>query len=91
MRSLRYLNTVLTIIAVLLTINIYVGLTDDVVSTTPQANAASSYAGLPNAGKQRQDMLDELKKLNGKMDSLTSMFRNGDARVIVTGGDKDDD
>jgi len=87
MRSLRYLNTVLTIIAVLLTLNLYVGVTGGNVSWQSEAHAA----GLPNAGAQRKEMIEHLSKLNDKVAELKGVLLSGEARVVVVSADKDED
>jgi len=86
MRSLRYLNTVLTIIAVLLTLNLYVGVTGGNVSWQSEAHAA----GLPNAGAQRKAQTDLLKRLVSQLDELKSILTSGQARVKVEGSTDND-
>lgn len=86
MRSLRYLNSVLTVIAVLLTLNVYT------LWTMPQSGAAVSVsteaqaAGLPNPGAQRQQMIDLLKKLSKQAEETKGLFKSGQARVRVEAG-----
>ncbi|MBI1335685.1 MAG: hypothetical protein GC164_01835 [Phycisphaera sp.] len=83
MRSLRYLNSVLTVIAVLLTLNLYTLWTTSPASieTVPTAQAA----GLPDGGAQRKEMIDQLKLLNQKFDQLTQLLKSGEARVRIEG------
>lgn len=85
MRSLRYLNSILTVIAVLLTLNLYVAW-----NTTP-AGVAVSFAeeahaqeagGISNAGAQRKEMIDLLKQLNV---NVVGVKKTLDGGVRVTG------
>jgi len=87
MRSLRYLNTVLTMIMVLLTLNVYA-----LWSATPAGNLLSTAAevraeagGIPNAAKQRKDILDELKKVTSELSSLQTTMTDGSVRVRLEG------
>ncbi len=66
MRSLRYLNTILTVIAVLLATHLWTAWSD---GASPAAAVASprttpTPGGIPNAGAQRQQQIDLLKLLN---------------------------
>ncbi len=85
MRSLRYLNTVLTLLAVLLTAMLYTQWVHAPVATVAEAQAA----GLPDAGAQRQQMVDLLKSLNQKADELNAMFKDGKARIQVQNAKQD--
>lgn len=78
MRSLRYLNTMLTIIAVLLTMQVYALL---VGPGGPEVAPSAQAQGIPDAGAQRKEMIDQLKQLNAKTDQLLSLFKSGQARV----------
>ena len=86
MKSLRYLNTVLTLIAVLLTVNIWT-----LWNTAPGANAVSfaspaQAVGLTNAAQQRKEMISVLKKINSDSAELKSLLANGSARVRLEAG-----
>lgn len=78
MRSLRYLNTVLTVIAVLLALHLWT-----LWIGGPSAVATAAAPGLGNAATQRRQMVDQLKRLTVKIEELTSLFRSGQARVKV--------
>ncbi len=86
MRSLRYLNAVLTIIAVLLTLQLWTTWT---VGTSTGAlpaqfdHASTAEAAVPNAGAQRKQMIDQLNKTNASLKELTDLFKSGKARVRV--------
>jgi hypothetical protein len=91
MRSLRYLNTVLTLIAILLTLNLWTLWTAtashpaaaiDLTAATPaRAQARPPSGGIPDAGAQRREIADQIKLGNQKLDTLIEMFRSGQARV----------
>lgn len=89
MRSLRYLNTVLTLIAILLTLNLYVGWTTtpggELLSIASEAHAQES-GGIANAGAQRKEMIDLLKQMNASVNEMQKTLTNGSARVRVEGG-----
>ena len=85
MRSMRYLNTVLTILAVLLTLNLWTQWTATpggrLLWTAQEAHAAEPARGLPNAAQQRRETVQQLKQLNTEVRSLKQMFASGQARV----------
>ena len=88
MKSLRYLNTMLTVLAVLLAVQIWTTWTggpSEVLSWTAPAQAG----GIPDAGSQRKQMVDELRQISGKLDTLTDLFRSGKARVRLEGAAPD--
>ncbi|HEX7008914.1 MAG TPA: hypothetical protein VF184_02965 [Phycisphaeraceae bacterium] len=83
MRSVRYLNAILTVLAVLLALNLWV-----TWAATPGGQALSwaepaQAAGIPNAGEQRKQMIDLLKALNVKVNQLTELVESGKVRVQV--------
>jgi hypothetical protein len=86
MKSLRYLNTMLTLIAVLLTLNVWT-----LWTITPGGHALSvatevQAAGLTNAAQQRKEMVDALKKINADTTKVKSMLEGGSARVRMEAG-----
>jgi len=84
MGSVRYLNGVLTVIAVLLTLNLWTSWNVPLAQTASAApNSTPTGGGIPNAGAQRQQIVDLLKKLNQQTDELISLFKSGQARVKV--------
>jgi len=85
MKSLRYLNTVLSAIAVLLTLNL---VTLWSLSPAPALDGASdaSAQGLPNAGAQRAQMVEAQNKTNQKLDELIKLLKSGQARVRLEAG-----
>lgn len=89
MKSLRYLNTVLTVIAVLLTVNLWTLWTvtpgGDALSVASQARAA----GLTNGGQQRKEIIDVLKRINADTGEVKSMLSGGNIRVRLEAGSSD--
>ena len=85
MRSLRYLNSVLTVLAVLLSLNLYVAWASSPVAVTSEAQAQ----GLSNAGAQRQEMVDLLKQLNVHLVEVKKSLNSGSIRVQMDTTDSD--
>lgn len=87
MRTLRYLNVVLTVIAVLLALQLWTLWSGQAVQGPAQVAFAAppSPGGIPNPGAQRQEQVNLLKQLNVQMGQLITLFRSGDARVRVAG------
>ena len=95
MRSLRYLNTVLTVIAILLTLQLWTtwsagsaswpGASVAQAKAKARSQAAARASGIPNAGAQRAETVNQLRKLNQNTETLIGLFRNGKARVRVEG------
>jgi len=85
MRSLRYCNVILTFIAVLLTLNLWTAWVTtpggSMMSVTDDAHAQ----GIPNAGAQRKEMVDQLKSVNAEIKSLHATLKSGSVRVKVDG------
>jgi len=79
--SIRYLNSVLTVIAVLMMLGLW---TRWAGGTNPQDLAmiqSANAAGIPNAGNQRQQIVNEIKRLSTQVENLSDLFRSGQARV----------
>lgn len=89
MRSLRYLNSVLTVLAVLLALQLWTSLnTSSVPIATPQTASAQ---GIVNAGAQRKEMNELLTKLNAQVAATNELLRSGQMQVQVhmpAGADK---
>jgi hypothetical protein len=90
MKSLRYLNTMLTVIAVLLTVNIWT-----LWSVTPGGDALSVATearanGIANAGAQRKQIIDAIKQVQAETGELKAMFKSGSARVRLEAGSQPD-
>ncbi len=83
MKSIRYLNIILTVLAGLLTAQLYTTWTQS-PSLLSQADAA-----IPDAGAQRDQIISQLKLLNTKQDQLHQLFKTGQAKVRLVQQDKD--
>lgn len=84
MKSLRYLNTILTVIAVLLTLNLYTQWTG--VAAAPLTGASTAQAaeeGLANPASQRNEMIAQLKKQVAASENLFDLLKSGTVRVKV--------
>jgi hypothetical protein len=100
MRSLRYLNLMLTVIAVLLTLQLWTAWATGPALLSSTAEAATgkhtrSYkaakrSGIVNAGEQRADTNKRLDQLLKKTDTLIGLFRSGKARVRIEGASSKD-
>lgn len=82
MRSLKYLNVVLTVVAVLMTVQVWTSL-----GAAPAVDFASvaRAEGIPDAGAQRQAIVDQLKLVNQKLEEMAGLLRSGEVRVKVEG------
>ena len=98
MRSLRYLNTILTLLTVLLALQLWtvwtapipapgsaLGSDQSLAQAFPLTSEAYA-AGIPNAGQQRKEMINLLKKQTQRIDELVAMFKSGEARIRVEAG-----
>jgi len=85
MRSLRYLNTILTLIAVLLTLNLWTAWTAS--PGTPAidgAHTASAQAkGVGSSGERQVEMINQLKSLNTAVGNIETTLTSGKMRVKV--------
>lgn len=88
MGYLRYLNTVLTLIAILLTLNCWTMWTGTTIHSAPTftstaiaATQPRSPGGIPNASVQRKQIIDLLQEINGQNKQLLTMFYTGQAKV----------
>ena len=88
MQSVKYLNVILTAITILLALQLWTSWAG-VSSDQPIELAAPAHAaGIPNAGAQRQQMIDRLKDVSAQLTELNNQFRTGQARVRVGNGSK---
>lgn len=85
MRRLRYLNAILTVLALLLALNLWTAWTatpgGEVLSVARPARAQPQ--GIPNAAQQRKEMVDLLKKINVQVADLAATLKSGEVRVRV--------
>ena len=78
MKRLRYLNAVLTVIAVLLTLNLYAMWTLGPATTPSYAHAAAKPFPQPE-----QQAVNELKRINKALDSLEKTLTSETFKVTV--------
>jgi len=50
---------------------------------TGQGPVTPAHAQIPDSGAQRQQMLDELKSMNAKMDKLIGILESGQVQVSI--------
>jgi len=82
MNNMKYLNTVLTVLAVLLALNLWVG----VHATPSQGVGLESRAnaqGRIDAGQQRAEMIKELKGLKATVEAMSGKLTDGSIKVKV--------
>jgi len=87
MRSLRYLNCMLTVLAVLLTLQLWTTWSASSVTITQEAHAQ----GIPNAGAQRKEMIESLNKIQQELSTTNELLRSGQMRVVVDAPRQDKD
>ncbi|MEE9404963.1 MAG: hypothetical protein V3V20_08715 [Algisphaera sp.] len=87
MKHLRYLNSVLTVIAILLTLSLYTQLTSPshgpVASFATPAHAAERAKGVGSQAARQEAMVKSLESLVKSVDQLNANLTNGSARVQV--------
>ena len=86
MKSLRYLNTMLTLIAVLLTLNVWTLWTVTPGGNTLSVATEAQAAGMVNAAQQRKEMITALNNINANAAEVKSMLSGGSARVRLEAG-----
>lgn len=79
MQSIRYLNGILTVLALLLGLHVWTLWTTGAPVQPPAAHAQ----GIPDSGAQRQEIIDQLKLLNSKTAKLQELMVSGKVRVQV--------
>ena len=57
-------------------------------SHKPSVMESTAYGQIPDAGGQRQQIIDELKTLNGKMDRMVDTLKSGEVQVRVPKDEK---
>ena len=87
MRSLRYLNSILTVLAVLLALNCWVLLAGTHSGLMPVNEAHAQ--GVGGAAQRQAEIVDQLKTLNKAVSSLEAEIKAG-IKVEVTGMPKGD-
>lgn len=80
----NYLNVVLTVIAVLLGLNLWVGLHQSPASALLDPATPAHAAGSVSAGQQRANMIKSLEKIQSSVDAVSSKLTDGSMKVTVT-------
>ncbi len=83
MNNSKYLNTVLTVIAVLLGLNLWVGAHQSPAAAAMDPATEALAQGRTDAGAQRKAMIDELKNLGSKVDAMSKKLGDGSVKVTV--------
>lgn len=83
MQSVKYLNVILTAVAILLALQLWTSWTGASLDQPIKLVSSAHAAGIPNAGHQRKQMIDRLKEVSAKLDQLNDQFRSGKARVRI--------
>ena len=90
MPKLTYLNAILTVLAVLLAMNVWVGLhTPGGAMLAPGQHAHAQ--GIPDGGAQRLEIVNQLKLLNTRVNEMSDLLRSGDVRVQLDAAARPDD
>ncbi len=83
MRQGKYLNGILTVIAVLLAVLLWTQVASRPVFSTP-AVADGPPTGFPNAAAQRQRMIEALQQMRKSTEASNKLLTSGKLRVEVT-------
>lgn len=83
MQQSRYLNAVLTVIAVLLGLNLWVGAHQSPAGSALDPSGQAMAIGSTDAGQQRTAMIEALKTLNSKVDAMSSKLTDGTLKVEI--------
>ncbi len=82
MRSLRYLNTILTLIAVLLTLNLWTAWTTGSAPAVDLAHQAHAQ-GASSSGDRQQTMIEKLTSIDKKVGDIDATLTSGQVRVKI--------
>jgi len=90
MKAIRYLNVILTVLALLLALQLWT------TWTSTGAMVATAHAAVPavpganlDAGAQRNEMIGVLKQLIQSVQDQTEFLKSGQLRVQAVAADKD--
>ena len=86
MKGNRYLNVILTLLTVVLTLNLAASWT-----RTPDLLPAAAAQGIPDEGAQRNEIIAQLKALNKKADEIRQAMLSGALQVKVMGLPKEEE
>ena len=90
MQNSKYLNAVLTTIALLLGLNLWVGAHQSPAAAAMDPASSALAQGKTDSGEQRAQMITELKSLNTKIDAMSKKLSDGSIKVKVEGDAKKD-
>ena len=90
MRNLTYLNGVLTVLAVLLAMNVWIGLHSPGPAALAPGQAARAQ-GIPDSGAQRLEIANQLRLLNSRVNELAEFVRSGELRVQIDAAPRQED
>lgn len=82
MNNMKYLNTVLTVLAVLLALNLWVGVQPSPSNQLGLESQAIAQ-GTVNAGQQRTEMIKELQGIKSTVESMSKKLTDGSIKVKV--------
>ena len=82
MTNMKYLNAVLTVLAVLLALNLWVGVHPGPGQGMGLENQAHAQ-GRIDAGQQRAEIIKELKGLKSTVEAMNSKLTDGSIKVKV--------
>ncbi|MFN3168525.1 MAG: hypothetical protein ACE37H_15805 [Phycisphaeraceae bacterium] len=85
MNNSKYLNAVLTAIALLLGLNLWVGAHQSPAAAAMDPAGEALAQGKTTAGEQRSQMIAELKALGTKVDAMSKKLGDGSVKVTVQG------
>lgn len=79
----KYLNSVLTVIALLLALNLWVGAHQSPVAAAMDPSSEALAQGRIDAGQQRAEMIKELRLLGSKVDSMSKKLSDGSIKIKI--------
>lgn len=79
----KYLNAVLTVIAVLLAFNLWVGMHNSPIGAAIDPAVEAQAQGATNAGQQRAAMISALNSMSEDIDAISRKLSDGSMRVQV--------
>lgn len=85
----KYLNSVLTVIALLLALNLWVGAHQSPAAAALDPSGQALAQGRVDAGQQRAEMIKELKALGGKVDAMSKKLGDGSIKVKLDDPQRD--
>jgi len=86
MKPMTYLNGILTVLAVLLTLNLWTQWNTGVADQTLPSMTAQAHAAVPapaSGSVQRQKIIEELRSIKTDTNKLNQLLASGKLRVLV--------